>query len=46
MQQQNANRTSNLWIGELDNWMEEKYLVQSLEEFGKLYFKLYIFYRY
>lgn len=32
----NPATTPNLWIGELDNWMDEKYLVKSLESYGKL----------
>ena len=28
-------QSRTLWIGELDNWMDEKYLIKSLESYGK-----------
>lgn len=31
----NTTNTQNLWIGELENWMDEKYISQSLETYSK-----------
>ena len=27
------NNTNNLWIGEIEEWMDEKYLIKSLESY-------------
>lgn len=34
----NPSNASNLWIGDLDNWMDEKYLKEALDAYGKFYF--------
>ena len=26
----------NLWIGELDQWMDEKYLIKACEDYSKI----------
>ena len=39
---QNSEKASkNLWIGELEQWMDSKYLIESCLKFGKL--KIFLF---
>ena len=36
----------NLWIGELEQWMDSNYLIEACHSYSKLiYFKKYFFYR-
>lgn len=35
-QHQHASNSNNLWIGELDHWMNEKYLSHALETYSNL----------
>ena len=36
-QSQNSEKASkNIWIGELEQWMDSKYLIESCLKYGKL----------
>lgn len=28
-----SNNSNNLWIGEIEEWMDEKYLIKALESY-------------
>ena len=32
---QNSSKNNNLWIGELDSFMDENYIIKSAEQFSK-----------
>lgn len=31
----NNNTSKTLWIGEIDSWMDEKFLIKVFSDFGK-----------
>jgi hypothetical protein len=33
---QSSSKNNNLWIGELENWMDENYITKSAESFSKI----------
>ena len=34
-QSANGNKNNSLWIGELDHWMNDQYLIEACNEFSK-----------
>ena len=34
-QSSNAIKNNNLWIGELDHWMNDQYLIEACNEYSK-----------
>ena len=33
--QSNTNQSKTLWVGDIENWMEEKFLYKTFSEYGK-----------
>jgi hypothetical protein len=31
-----SNKNNNLWIGELESWMDENYIISAAESFSKI----------
>jgi len=35
MQSSHSNKNNSLWIGELDHWMNEQYLIEACNSYSK-----------